>query len=221
MTISFGKRNFRTWSNLDNPGAFTMYASRSRFSTDRDSDACLIKTGESIMEKGMSIPACQERGCVKVACLPTQLPNRGDVCWIGGWANSGPIMHFGVNILCRAYCNAKRAADSSQPTRHELCAGIPDRDGSGKLDAGVACKSDIGDALICDIKGKATLIGIVGRPSHTNCGKEGHLILLNRVKLMNNWISTQVTPTNSYSGPDKDPIEPPTDPTTNQMTTTA
>ena len=194
-----------------------MYVNRNKIFTDRNSNACLIKMNASITKTGMSRPSCRHRGCVKVACVPNQNPTKGDVCWIGGWDNSYHTMtHFGVNLLSENYCNAKRASDNPRPLKREFCTGIPDRDHSGKLDTGVACKSDVGDALICDINGKATLIGIVGHPPHANCRKDGHPILLDRVELMKSWISSKLTTTVSDRAPTVDVV--PTAATTTSRT---
>ena len=55
----------------------------------------------------------------------------------------------------------------------EFCAGIPDLEGNGKIDGGIdGCSGDSGGPLVCDVKGEATLIGIVSRG--TGCALEDH-----------------------------------------------
>ena len=55
---------------------------------------------------------------------------------------------------------------------HEMCAGQPDRDHDGILDAGNdACHGDSGGPLVCNIGGSAVLYGVISWG--IRCAKQG------------------------------------------------
>ena len=62
-------------------------------------------------------------------------------------------------MLNPRYCEQKRDKTIGKISNFEFCAGFPDRDLSGLLDAGAACHAHVGDPLICAISGSATVLG--------------------------------------------------------------
>ena len=70
------------------------------------------------------------------------------------------LQSVGVNIFSNDYCNANSNAMSIQSD--EMCAGLPDQDGNGLVDAGAdSCQGDSGGPLVCPTDGKVTVTGIV------------------------------------------------------------
>ncbi|CBY06791.1 unnamed protein product [Oikopleura dioica] len=125
-------------------------------------DLCLVHFAEDIIAEDTD-------GEVEMACITETLPSHGSACWVAGWgttssggSTSPNLLQAGVNIMNQDYCLNKGFYSSLQSD--DICAGIPDLDLNGVIDGGVdSCQGDSGGPLICNVDGKATLVGAVSR----------------------------------------------------------
>ena len=101
-----------------------------------------------------------------------------EACWTAGWgelsyAGKTPdeLHSVGLNIFSKYYCYR-----NSYPMpfyEDDICAGAPDKNGNGLTDAGTdTCKGDSGGPLICNVDGKATMVGLTSRG--VGCAFEGN-----------------------------------------------
>ena len=67
-------------------------------------------------------------------------------------------------------------------TKNHVCAGYND----GSLPH--ACRGDSGGPLICNVGGRATLVGITSFVSKTDCGKKPYYSIFGRVSKVKSWI---------------------------------
>ena len=69
----------------------------------------------------------------------------------------------------------------------DLCAGAPGVDGSPLIDAGeITCKGDSGSPLICNVDGRATMVGLVSRG--VGCAFQGYPGLFTSVLENSDWL---------------------------------
>ena len=115
-----------------------------------NNDICVVLTPFDIIERANANPDCKRNSCVQIACVPTERVRDGAACWTAGWGLTGrsrysispTLKQIGVNVIGTDYCKT-HVKTSGRYTRYqklqpeEICAGIPDRDHNGLLDAGV------------------------------------------------------------------------------------
>ncbi|CBY15920.1 unnamed protein product [Oikopleura dioica] len=138
-----------------------------------DKDLCLIEFDEDIIESDPNKD-------VRMACLTDTIPKTGTKCWIAGWGttyfggySSRDLKSAQVEIMDIDYCKKKSDYPSYLFGLEMICAGKLDKDGDGQLDGGVdACQGDSGGPLICNINGKAALVGVVSWG--IECASEGY-----------------------------------------------
>ena len=76
----------------------------------------------------------------------------------------------------------------------EFCAGSPDHDGDGKTDGGTdACQGDSGGGLICSVRDKPVLVGIISWGK--SCGISGAPGVYANVYKFTDWILEKVDET--------------------------
>ena len=139
-------------------------------------DICLIR-----------IEADLSTGRDEMPCLPENVDIdkfNGVPCWNIGWGTdelgnsySRRMKSIGLNLMSQNYCTAHSFWEVEDGY---LCGGLPPNDktptmGWKHVTAGgkEACHGDYGAPLICDINGKATLVGVHSFGDLTECGLDG------------------------------------------------
>ena len=114
------------------------------------------------------------------------------LCWrLGDYTKCGNVdtvlQSVGVNIFSNDYCNANSNAMSI--SADEMCAGLPDQDGNGLVDAGAdSCQGDSGGPLVCPTNDKVTVTGIVSWG--IGCAGEGYPGVYGEVFNYITWITS-------------------------------
>ena len=123
----------------------------------------------------------------EMPCLPENIDIdkfNGVPCWNIGWGTdqlgdsySRTMKSIGLNLMSQNYCTAHSFWEVEDG---HLCGGLPPNDttpimGWKHVTAGgkEACHGDYGAPLVCDINGKATLIGVHSFGDLTECGLAG------------------------------------------------
>lgn len=129
----------------------------------------------------------------------------GAQCWVAGWGHtfhkgqvSDTPRSVGLNLLKRDYCYDHslyhEKGEDFALTDEILCAGFP-HDSESKLnDRGFritrpgadSCKGDSGGALVCDIDGVLTLLGIVSKGKM--CNKRGYPGIYTNIQSYRTWM---------------------------------
>ena len=138
-----------------------------------DFNLCLIRFEKNITEEDPD-------GDVRMACLTDYVPSNESTCWIAGWgaeyageSMSDSLQQASVTILERNYCLDSSGYLPSELGPDMICVGKLDNDGNGEADGGVnSCQGDWGGPLICDIEGKAALVGVASWGN--GCALEGY-----------------------------------------------
>ena len=101
-----------------------------------------------------------------------------EACWTAGWGELSyggrtpdELHSVGLNIFSKYYCY--RYSFPMPFFEDDICAGSPDKDGNGLVDAGRdTCHGDSGGPLICNVEGRATMVGLTSRG--VGCAFEGY-----------------------------------------------
>ena len=73
----------------------------------------------------------------------------------------------------------------------DICAGSPDKDGNGLVDAGRdTCQGDSGGPLICNVEGRATMVGLTSRG--VGCAFEGYPGLYTSILENSDWLNSML-----------------------------
>ena len=73
----------------------------------------------------------------------------------------------------------------------DICAGSPDMDGNGLVDAGRdTCLGDSGGPLICNVEGRATMVGLTSRG--VGCAFEGYPGLYTSILENFDWLNSML-----------------------------
>ena len=88
--------------------------------------------------------------CYAEACLPSESPQHGRACWVGGWGTtrsggfvSNKQKEVGVNVLSDEYClNNTYYEQVDIDFDAEFCAGIPDKNGHKYTRLNWSCPSN-------------------------------------------------------------------------------
>ena len=132
-------------------------------------------------------------------CLPSGPPQHGEACFVSGWGNRdgngddfpNGLHEVGVNLFDHAYCNTYVNSYFDTVADLELCAGTPDLNGNGLVDAGRdSCQGDSGGPLTCIRDGWAELAGVVSWGY--GCAEEGNPGVYANTWNYNQWIMDRI-----------------------------
>ena len=191
--INFGQTNRSSGTAFAAEGRFQMISSELTIHHDYDSsngntnNLCMIRTTENIFDAGSAVGCTKDNNCINSACVPNIDVTHGDACWVAGFGGDGEtVIENGVNILDSGYCSAR--LDTAYTYAPDgLCAGLPDEDGNGLLDAeSNNCAADAGSPLMCEAGNYAVLRGIA--ISTSTCDLEGIPNVYQNVHLHKEWI---------------------------------
>ena len=159
-------------------------------------DICLLKVPSLTQAAPASCNAGGTNSCFASACLPTENFRHGEACWASGWGATswgGDFPTFlqsvGVNLFSEEYCIEHSTDEAKEGIMHEveICAGTPDKDNNGLIDAGKdACSGDSGGPLTCVRDGQPVLVGLVSWG--LECANEGEPGIYTNVFPFVDWI---------------------------------
>jgi len=133
---------------------------------DIANDVCLLRT-PNLANK------VQEGTVYAAACLPSGDYRHGEACHVSGWGTtssggntSNKMREVGLNLFSIPFCNDPNNVKNSMVGEtiegQEMCAGTPDGNGNGLVDAGKdACQGDSGGPLTCVRDGQPVVAGVV------------------------------------------------------------
>jgi len=137
--------------------------------------------------------------CYAKACLPSESPQHGRACWVGGWGTtrsggfvSNKQKEVGVNVLSDEYClNNTYYEQTDIDFDVEFCAGIPDKNGNGLTTKGSdSCQGDSGGPFVCNDNGSPVLYGVVSWG--IGCGSKGYAGVYANVFSEITWINSNL-----------------------------
>merc|ERR1711935_250790 len=138
-------------------------------------------------------------GCYATACLPSQLPQHGRACWVGGWGTtrsggsvSNKQKEVGVTVFSAEYCqNVTYYETGDIDFNVEFCAGTPDTNNNGFSGKGAdSCQGDSGGPFICEEDNEPVLYGVVSWG--IGCGAGGYAGVYANVFAELAWINGQL-----------------------------
>lgn len=157
-------------------------------------DICLLKVPSLAEAAPLSCNSGGVNSCFASACLPAENFSHGEACWVSGWGHTSSggdftsqfLRSVGVNLFSEEYCTENTWTTGIEHDV-EICAGTPDKDQNGLIDAGKdGCQGDSGGPLTCVRDDQPVVVGVVSWG--IGCADEGSPGIYTNVFRFVDWI---------------------------------